>query len=297
LVHPDWRPKVYWDLSVSPLRPVLTTYGSTTEDMLCTASADGLSIFRQALFPFRYEPSKNAKPRKDLIKGRVQQRSLAKRCIIAQQACRSNIERRPVWQLRCDLIACSATNVTMKDKEIESTPMKLTSGNMPFIGAMYELAETCKAEDIKKTIFSNWEYAYKGSSLRFSPDEAQRYAYRATDPSNEGAYTELAATALSGLGLLSFPMVERGNRWKMTAYSGTRSEGRICWPIWGSDGGSGSSLSAIEAMLQTLPLEQGKPSKHFGAGAMVATARRYPLDPSQPYYGNISRAEIELIAE
>ena len=312
LAHPNWRPKVYWALNESPLRPVLTTYGSTTEGMVCDAAVDGLRIFRQVLFPFRHElpgkeglkkelPKKQDKPkseklRKALIRDRAHQRSLAKRCIMAQQVSRLDIEKRTVWRLRCDLVACSAANVIKKDKEIETTPMKLTSGNMPFIGTMFELADKCEAGDLQKSIFGNWEYANKGNSLRFSPDEAQRYAYRATDPSDEGAYTEFAATALSGLGLLSFPMVERGSYWKMPAYSGTSSKGRICWPIWGSEGGNGSSLSTIEAMLRALPLEQGKSPKLFGTGAMVTTARRYALDPNQPYYGNISRAEIEVIA-
>jgi hypothetical protein len=316
LIRPDWKPKAYWDFSKSPLRPVLTTCESTTEDMICAAANDGLKIFHQALFPFRYEPSKkekpekkpnkkqdktaSEKPRKALVTTLAHQRSLATRCIQATLACKPGTERHLVWQLRCDLIACSSVTAIRKkekDKEIDTTPLELTSGNMAFIGAMFDLAERCKAEDIKESIFSRWEYAYQGNSLRFSPDEAQRYAYRASNPSDEGAYTELGATALSGLGLLSFPMVEAQKHWKMPAYSGTRSEGKICWPIWGCDGGKGSSLTTIEAMLRALPLEQTKSSKLYGPNARIAIARRYALDPSQPRYGNISRAEIEPISD
>lgn len=313
LVRPEWRPKAYWNFDKSPLRPVLTTCGSGTESAVCEAATEGLRVFHKALFPFRHEPSKKEgskeapvkkaakpgsdKPRKGLVTRRDRQRSLARRCILVGQACRADIQRYSIWQLRCQLVGCSAVAAVRKGKDIETTPLKLTSGNMPFIGGMFELAETCRAEEMQKSLFSNWEYAYKGNSLRFSPDEAQRYAYRASDPSDEGAYTELAPTALSGLGLLSFPMAQTHKGWRMPAYSGTSSEGRIYWPIWGSDGGNGSPLRTIEAMLQALPLEEGESPKLFGPRAMIANARRYALDPSQPYYGNISRADIERIPQ
>jgi hypothetical protein len=150
--------------------------------------------------------------------------------------------------------------------------------------------------DIDKCLFGRWEYAYKGNSLRLSPDEAQRYAYRASDPGEEGAHTEKGASGLGGLGLLSFPISEGQKYWAMPAYRGRRSDGELSWPIWSANGGRGSSLCTIEAMLQSLPVIGHESTTFFGHLAMIATARRYVLG-TEGYYGNIGRAEIEPLSE
>jgi len=298
LSHPDWMPRAYWEFEEPPLRPVVTLPGSTTKDMICSAAIDGLKIFRRALRPFRLQYSNTDKPQKRtaLVDSQRRQRSLANRCVKAVQASRQDNQRRSIWQLRCDLIACSGGMVTGKDTVFESTPLRLPSGQMSFVGAMYDLADASEKSDIDKCLFDRWEYAYKGNSLRLSPDEAQRYAYRASDPKDEGAYTEKGASGLSGLGLLSFPISEGQKHWTMPAYRGERRDGLLSWPIWSADGGRGSSLCAIEAMLQSLPVAGRDSTKSFGPAAMVATARRYVLNPKGDY-GNIGRAEIEPLSE
>jgi hypothetical protein len=298
LTRPDWRPRAYWDFSKSPLRPVLTTCQSTTSEAVCEAAVEGLQLLQKALFPFRWQFSSKGKrvARTILTSSYVRHRSLSKRCILAAEACHSNPQKHAVWLLRCDLIACSGVPSANDREKIEPTPLKLPSGQMPFIGAQFDLASKCKIEDVSKCLFQAWAYSFKGSSLRLSPDEAQRYAYRASDPSPEGAYTELGASALSCLGLLSFPMVETQRHWRMPGYAGKRQEGSVSWPIWndGADGSVGASIQTIAAMLRTLPLDQTKPVKHFGPSAMIATARRYKLG-SEGDYGNVSRAKIEPI--
>lgn len=294
LTRPDWKPKAYWDFARSPLRPVLTACQLTTPEMICEAAVEGLRIFEKALFPFRWQRSTKGKNagRTALATSYARYRSLAKRCLLTTEACHRNPQRRVVWRLRCDLIACSGVPSAKDPEKIEPSPLKLPSAQMSFIGAQFELAGACKVEDISKCLFEGWTYSFKGSSLRLSPDEAQRYAYRASDPSPEGAYTELGASALSGLGLLSFPISEAQRHWKVPGYSGKRHEGNISWPIWGADEGSGASLHTITAMLRTLPIDSTKSSSHFGPHAVIATARRYVLNPKGDY-GNISRAEIE----
>jgi hypothetical protein len=299
LSYPDWMPRAYWNFEELPLRPVLTIHGTTTKEMICSAAIDGLEIFRQALRPFRWQYSKKDKPQKRtaLVDSQRRQRSLANRCVKAVQGCEQNIQRRSVWRLRCDLIACSGGMITRKGTVFESTPLKLPSARMSFIGSMYDLAEACEPSDIYKCLFDTWKYSYKGNSLRLSPDEAQRYAYRASDPEDEGAYTEKGASGLSGLGMLSFPISEGQKHWTMPAYTGSRRAGQLSWPIWSANGGKGSSLCAIEAMLQSLPVAGHDSTKLFGPAAMVATARRYVLDRTKGDYGNIGRAEIEPLFE
>lgn len=307
LSRPNLKPRVYWNFEGSPLRPVLTTSEATTREAICSSALEGLNIFHQALRPFRYQLKDNEKGGSKLVKrtGLPDKeeclRSWSKHCANAVQRCTLVSSQYLIWRLRCDLMASFASVAHgNKGSEVEQTPLKLPSGQMAFIGAMYDLAKECQVDDICHALFEKWDYSYKGNSLRLSPDEAQRYAYRASNPSPEGAYTEKAASALSGLGMLSFPMSEGTKCWKMVGYSGTRREGRISWSLWDAVSIDksflrGSSLCAIEAMLRSVPSGRGESRAFFGSEAMIATARRFVLDPSKGDYGNISRARIEPI--
>lgn len=295
LARPEWNARAYFDLDKSPLRPVLTTHSATTQNEISSASLNGLHLFQDALRPFSWPRSKQGAAKKTaLLSDESRRRVLSKRCISALAVSPRNSRKRLVWQLRCDLLACSGARHPDPKKEgvVEPTPLKLPSGQMTFIGAQYDLIEQCNAADVSSCLFGPWAYAYKGSSLRLSPHEARRYAYRASDPSPEGSCTELGASALSGLGLLTFTMMDGQRRWRMTAYAGTRSEGKIVWPIWGSDGGDGATLTAIVGMLRSMQPADPLDSAAGNLAHMLASARRYVLDPAQGDYGNVSRAEL-----
>jgi hypothetical protein len=295
LTRPNWRPRAYFDLSKAPLRPVLTTQSPTTQGELADASLEGLHVFRDALRPFSWPRTKqSSSKRMALFSEESRRRALSKRCISALAASRPNSRKRLIWQLRCDLLACSGARHPNPKKEgvVEPTPLKLPSAQMTFIGAQYDLIERCEAASISSCLFGSWVYAYKGHSLRLSPDEARRYAYRASDPAPEGSRTELGASALSGLGLLTFVMMDGQRRWNMVAYTGTRSEGAVFWPIWGADNDHGATLTAITALLRTTKPSGPQDSSVLNVMHMLASARRYVLDPAQGDYGNISRAEL-----
>jgi hypothetical protein len=238
MIRPECRPRTYWDLEKSPIRPVLTTKGRTTRDEICRSALEGLLIFRKALWPFSWPRSKDGHVKKTaLLSSQSRQRSLAKRCVLAAGASPAGMARQITWKLRCDVLACSgaryptdsSSKSNLSKKDFEPTPLKLPSGQMTFIGAQYDLLRECSASDILKCLFQTWAFECKGSSLRLSPDEARRYAYRASDPSPEGSRTELGASALSCLGLLAF---DASPIWRMVAYNGSRSEGTIAWAIW-----------------------------------------------------------------
>lgn len=289
--HPELRPRAYWDLSVSPLRPVLTMARPATIQDVCTSALDGVVIFRNSLRAF-YRLKTGLPASRNLF------RSLARRCAKAITTSDIGTEKYRLWRLRCDLMACLATEVYTGRSEVEQSPLKLPSGQMAFVAAMFDLANQCRAEDVERSFFGSWSYSFKGSSLRLSPEEAQRYAYRASDPSPEGASTELGASALAGMGVLSLPMSPGHDHWTMVAYSGTRREGRIVWPIWGPNddmAGRGASLSGIEAMLNATALERMGENRMPPGAQMIAVARRYLLDPSQGDYGNIAGAELRPI--
>ena len=300
LTRPEWQPRAYWDVRKAPLRPILTTRDPTTREEISGTALEGLLIFKDALRPFSWPRSKQGTAKKTaLISDQLRQRTLAKRCISALDASAPNHRKRLVWQLRCDLIASSgASRMGHKKRSVfDTTPMKLPSGQMMFIGAQFDSTSKCNAKDICDLLFNVWAYEHKGSSLRFSPDEARRYAYRASDPSPEGSRTELGANALSGLGLLAFTMSDAQSHWHMVAYAGSRSEGKIYWPIWDAAGGSGASFQAIIAMLRSLTIKSRQGTYICNSVHMIATARRYVLDPKQGDYGNITRAEFSFPRE
>ena len=197
------------------------------------------------------------------------------------------------------MLACYGARNTDKKKDgvVEPTTLKLPSAQMAFIGAQYDLIERCDVASISACLFERWAYAYKRNSLRLSPNEARRYAYRASDPSPEGARTELGASALSGLGLLAFTMMDGYRHWKMVAYAGTRSEGILTWPIWGADGGAGATLAAICTLLRSVQPNAQHGSSTTNLVQMLASARRYVLDPKQGDYGNVNRATLRFLKE
>lgn len=300
MTRPEWRPRAYWEVEKAPLRPVLTTREPTTAENISEAAVEGLLIFRKALWPFSWPRTKQGSAKKTaLFSDQCRQRAVSRRCVSMLAACGPNGEKRPIWELRCDLIAVSGGSRADRKKGdvYDVSPMKLPSGQMTFIGAQFDAISACKVADIRNSLFQTWTYRHKGNSLRLSPEEAQRYAYRASDPAPEGSRTELGASALSGLGLLSFTMSEARPYWRMVAYAGRRSEGKICWPIWDAEGGDGASLQAIMAMLRALTPD-GQQGPSIGSLVrMIASARRYVLDPNQGDYGNITRAELSFIAE
>lgn len=297
LTRPEWRPRAYWAVDEAPLRPFLTTRKSTTPEELSIAAIDGLLIFRDALRPFSWPRTKQGTAKKTaLFSSKSRQQALSRRCISALAACKAGDRKRVVWRLRCELIACAGANRIdpRRGQIFDITPMKLPSGQMTFIGAQFDAISSCKPQDIRNSLFETWTYMHKGNSLRFSPEEAQRYAYRATDPSREGARTEMGASALSGLGLLALTMSEAQPHWRMVAYKGRRSEGKVSWPIWDAGKGAGASLQMIVAMLRALTFDTQQDASIRNLVHMVATARRYVLDPNQGDYGNISRADFSF---
>jgi hypothetical protein len=297
IARPEWRSRAYWNVEAAPLRPILTTQEPTTPEGVSRSALEGLLVFRDALRPFSWPRSSGGTAKKAaLVSDRSRQRTLSKRCVSALSACTLDRRKRLLWQLRCDLVSVSGSRRTerRKGEAFDTTPMKLPSGQMTFIGAQFDTISICDADDISRSLFYDWVYGHQGSSLRFAPGEARRYAYRASDPSPEGARTELGASALSGLGLLAFTMSEAHPYWRMVAYTGSRVEGHISWPIWSAAGGPGASLQTIVAMLRALTPEKHQHASIRNSVHMIATARRYVLDPSQGDYGNFSRARFSF---
>lgn len=299
LTRPDWRSRAYWDLKEAPFRPVLTTSKRTMREEICEAAADGLKLYRTSLRPFIWRESKGKDNiKKAFVQSRSHYKSLATRCTLGLGASSVHSRERLIWKMRCDFLASLGVGVTAASeakkaaRRLVVTPLKLPSGQMTFIRAQYDLLGASSSSDILHSLFEPWSYAYEGSSLRLSPDEARRYAYRASDPSPEGSRTELGASALGTLGLLAFTMSEGAPDWRVVAYEGTRSEGKVAYPIWADDSASGTTLHGVEAMLKSIVFKSESGDITCIGASVVATSRRYVLDPSQGDYGNIARARF-----
>lgn len=297
MTRPEWRARTYWDLRAAPLRPVLATYIPTDREDICSAALEGLTILKEALWPFSWPRSKDGSSKKTaLFTTKARQRTLAMRCAWATGHYPLGTRKHLIWQLRCDLVSASGApvnnNKSSSKTDFVVTPLKLPSGQMTFVGAQYDLLRKCSSGDIFNCLFDTWAYEYKGNSLRLSPEEARRYAYRAADPAPEGSRTELGASALASLGLLAFTICEGVPSWTMVAYKGTRAEGRIFYPIWDSNGGSGTSRHGVEAMLSAAAFDPRRQLYTCPLASIIATAQRYKLDQNQGDYGNISRAQL-----
>ena len=125
LTRPEWYPRAYWDVERAPLRPILTTREQTTSEDISRAALDGLQILEDALRPFSWPRSKQgASKTTALLSDQSRQRALSKRCLSTLAACHSDQRKFLVWQLRCDLLACSgASRIDRKKGEtFDTTP-------------------------------------------------------------------------------------------------------------------------------------------------------------------------------
>ncbi|HEY1259543.1 MAG TPA: hypothetical protein VGF34_09850 [Stellaceae bacterium] len=296
VMRPNWRPRAAWDTEEPPLRPALLLSESADRQSICTATVEGLRLFEKALLPFSWPRNKQGKASKTSICTSPERfQALAHRLMGAWIAATDhpNPKTRLIWSMRLELLESGiAETPNAKKTGVEVSPLKLPSGQMSFVGAMFESVKACRVNDISDSLFNPWTFSTRGDSLRLAHQEARRYAYRATDPSPEGARSERGATALGALGLLAFQLVPRGNGAAMLSYQGSRQHGLIFWPIWAVDSG-GATYSAIVSLLRALSPDNGKERLKLPAEIVAyMKAARFVLDPRQGDYGNLGRGEL-----
>lgn len=295
--RPQWRPRAAWDLDHPPLHPELRLAEPASIDSICEAAEEGLSVFWKALLPFSRQKNKQGRANKILISRTPEKyRRSAEHSISAYHAAIAKGDRRRalVWRIRLDLLTSGVGEVWNKNKyQIEASPLKLPSGQMSFVGAMFEAVKACHKSDIERSLLRPWEFQSKGDSLRLAYQEARRYAYRATDPSPEGARSERGATALGAFGMLAYRLVPRSQHLGMLAYTGERKDGWVLWPIWRFRSGSGASYSSVITLLAAL--HDSVSDRGFNLPDEVigyVRAKRFVLDPKQGDYGNIAPGEF-----
>jgi len=288
------RPRVFWDLELPPLRPVISVTRSATQNDVAEAVCKGISILTS---------TNSFGDRKDLNYSRNEARGMLETA--AHNAIAADHKA-------ADLLASLMNDAAVKDDKksetvtIDPTPLCLLfgQGHQHFLerlvrvpiepappprgrgAAALAISETgC----LKEALFVPWQRSDPTFSFRWDPDEDVRHALMAGDPT-DSAYksgTQHGANRLAALGLAVLTLVPetRAGRIRPSVLGGSFSrEGfSFSWPIWKEP----ATLSAIRALLSHPDIEKPGGLAHLGVDH-VLTAKRISVGK----FMNFTRARI-----
>jgi hypothetical protein len=106
------------------------------------------------------------------------------------------------------------------------------SGHQDFLDTMRALGKKTSADDIRRALFTRWDYSDKGSSMRWDPADAREYALRWNDPGPEGAWTVWGANRLAIEALPLFPSFQTGRHLETTGFREARPWQEFTWAVW-----------------------------------------------------------------
>ena len=149
---------------------------------------------------------------------------------------RNSLNREPL-----DFLAAFASDACLLEKNRDTlvpTPFCFTtgSGHQYFLDTVRQLMDKVDPERVRTTLFEPWPYRDEKLSMRWDPTEAQRYALRDRNPSDDESRTVWMANLLAYRALVLFPSAPHGRRLITTAWSSRGSTGGeptvFTWPIW-----------------------------------------------------------------
>ncbi|MGA7451259.1 MAG: hypothetical protein WBW73_08275 [Rhodoplanes sp.] len=329
--RPGWRPRASWvnvPPDFNPGRPHARLhicemgigYEEIAEAVMDyrSSAASGLTEFTSKLNlvpknigtdESEEDDRKNKKTKLSPAERSALYRSMAISARSATQEASSKKENSDAAETRLSVVSSLARFVPCRDVKVggyepEETPLQLASGNMGFVATIRSLfADQYKTKKKKgadegvaqghilRSLAASWEFREKGASLRLSPEEDVRYAYRWNDPSPEGASDERGAAFLGVIGLLSLPLITAKNKFRLPGYAGDGALGTMSWPIWRSD--VQLSHAAITALMADARLLQEKPDeKELATHGIVHVmrCRRFIQNSATGNYGNVSVA-------
>jgi hypothetical protein len=133
------------------------------------------------------------------------------------------------------------------------------AGHQHFIGFMRKIVDATTPSHLMKTLFLEWTYddPLANLSLRWDPNDEQRYAHRWGDPSRVPERRQrgsmLGANRLAIEALPLFPSVPVGRRLRTTGFSGRSARDiAFAWPIWSPP----VSLNVVRSVLSLKELQQ-----------------------------------------
>lgn len=291
-IRPDWNARVNWD--GLPPKPVIHINNPISQQEIVSTVRKYALKYQKVYGYFRGKTS--LVPTKNDINKNL---SEDERISIYYEYIKdlSRLEDEHERAIAMSTMA-SLARLMVKDGRymIEDTPLKLVSANQEFIGTMYNLFLFANRESkfnkcLSKSLFSIWENQDKKNSLRLSPEDDRRYAYRFYDPSPEGSRSEWGANLLASIGMTTLCLIPGKTKFSLIGYKGKRSEGYFTWPIWDNE----ISFSALISLMMHPQIVSNQPNiselKCLGVNALMR-CRRYRLPSGQGDYGNVSSAEM-----
>ena len=162
--------------------------------------------------------------------------------------------------LSVNMLSAFGSDAAVSKGRIKATPFCFSSAKQKFLTTVRELLKKVEEDLIRETLFDQWTYSDKGFSTRWDPLEVRRYAYRATDPSPEGAKTVWMANLLAYRSLALFPSAPVKGQLKTTGWSrleeSKKKRNVFTWPIWEKPIG----VETIRSLLQHSELTKESPS-------------------------------------
>jgi hypothetical protein len=228
--QPEWRARVYWDVTRPPLRPVLMLAAEQSEEAVATVVAEGAAALAVA----------HCFDRKDLNFPGIEARKLFGD---AEDPLREEL-----------LDALMSDGATREDGSIWPTPLcfQFGQGHQHFLSRLADIpigrlpAKLTRIrhppalnspDHIAAALFTSWTRNDATDGLRWDPAEDRRYALRANDPSGNPAGMQHGANRLATVGIAALAgavVVRRGETRFLNTATSYRPDGRIqiTWPIW-----------------------------------------------------------------
>jgi hypothetical protein len=274
VVRPDWRPRIRWDTSNPPTRPILILSESTTAASVAKAAAEGCDVLARD-----YEFGKWKVPNGTKSE--------------ARELLRTAVEQGPERRGRADMLAALISDIAVKENEdaVIPTPLCLLfgQGHQYFLDRLSSVPRQAEApprgkgkkavtltpgETIETALFETWQRVDPSQSFRWDPEEDRRYALRFTDPSKDTLLTVHGANRLAAIGMavLTVAPATARSRIRLLTIGVRQKKGstQVTWPIWTRS----TSLAGIRALLSHPILSEDEPDRTQLRALGIHEARR-----------------------
>jgi hypothetical protein len=158
-----------------------------------------------------------------------------------------------------DMLAAFGIDAVLQrnSDNIEPTPFCFItgSGHQYFLDTARRLAAQATPERVLRTLFSPWDYADEGLSMRWDPIEDRRYALMDRDPTapDNKPRTVWMANLLAYRALALFPTAAAGRRLAAAGWDAQQTS--FTWPLWEQPLG----LDAVRSLVQLRELIEEQP--------------------------------------
>ena len=252
--QPDWCPRVAWSVAEPPVRPVLQLRQSVSQEAILQATAKGIGTLASH---HAFAGHENLKLTPSQARQQLQQ-------AVAQGGYPAEL-----WS------ALTSDAVVREDKgDTEPTPLCLMFGQghqhflknlaavplrpaPPARGKGRNKQEVTEEDCLREAFFAPWSRPDQTPAFRWDPQEASRYAFRATDPSKDKTGTQHGANRVAAIGFSVLSVAPQASAGvpRLSVCGGCRDSGfRFTWPIWREP----MTLAAIGALMATLDRNAAK---------------------------------------